>query len=147
VCASFTPQEVLTDLLVQHEEAHSATVAALAQLAAAHAAAAAAGSSRSAKQQAASASSIKQVVKQLKGLQRQLLSGAALRSIIKQSMLVELQRDPACSSSSGGGSSSRRQENGISGSSQEDLTGWALQLLRDDGWRSRALHAFGQGLK
>lgn len=139
MCTSFNPQEVLTDLLVHHEEAHSATVAALAQLAAAHAAAAAAG--RSAKQQAASASSIKQLVKQLKGLQRQLLSGAALRSIIKQSMLVELQRDPT------GSSSSRRQENGSSGSSQEDLTGWALQLLRDDGWRSRALHAFGQGVK
>lgn len=134
----FVLQEVLTDLLEQHEEAHTATVAALAQLAAAMAAAAAAGSSAKPKQQAMAAATIKQLSKQIKGLQRQLLSGAGLRSIIKQASLVEMQREAHSSSSS----SSSGGDGG-----QEDLASWGLRLLRDDGWRSRAQDAFGQGTK
>jgi hypothetical protein len=138
-------QDVLMDLLTQHEEAHAATVAALAQLAAAMAAAAASGSgagAKSAKAQSAAASTIRQLVKQIKALQRQMLSGAGLRSIIKQDVLVELQQDVGCSSGGGGGGS-------VSGGEEEeeDVTSWALRLLRDDVWRGKAQDAFGQGAK
>lgn len=138
-------QEALTDLLSQHEEAHTASVAALAQLAAALAAAAGgsndsnAGGS-SAKQTAATAGSTKQLLKQLRSLQRQMLSGAGLRSIIKQAALVELQRDTAAGGSSDNGSSS-------SGGRQEDVVTWGLRLLVDCGWRSKAQEAFGHGSK
>jgi hypothetical protein len=137
-------QDVLMDLLTQHEEAHAATVAALAQLAAAMAAMAAAadagGGAKSAKAQAAAASTVRQLVKQIKGLQRQMLSGAGLRSIIKQDVLVELQRDGGGGSNGSCGSSGGGQE-------EEDVASWALRLLREDAWRSKAQDAFGQGAK
>lgn len=124
-------------MLAQHEEAHTATVAALAQLAAAMAAVAAAGSD--AKQQSTAANTVRQLVKRIAALRRQLLSGSGLRSIIKQDVLVELQRDH--NSSSGGGRDGQQEEE------EEDVASWALRLLREDVWRSRAQDAFGQGTK
>lgn len=146
-------QEVLIDLLRRHQAAHTAAVAALAQLVAALAAntAAATGSSGDASSSiqqhgGASPAAIRALLKQLRGCQKQLLSGAGLRSIAKQAALVELTQDPIAAD--GSGSSGRGGggcEAGSSAGDAADVAGWALRLLREDAWRSRAMEALGQG--
>lgn len=126
-------------MLDSHERAHVDIVGYLAQLSAAQAAAAAAAAGGRDKEAAAAAGSVRQLAQKIRSAQQQfLLSGAGLRSIIKQDSLVEMQRIV---------NECRADVDGVDREQQVEAAGWALRLLREDAWTACALEAFGQGTK
>lgn len=128
-------------MLDNHEWAHVDIVKYLAQLSAAQAAAAAAAAAAGGrdKEAAAAAGSVRQLAQKIRSAQQRfLLSGAGLRSIIKQDSLVEMQRVVK---------ETRSDADGVDRKQQVEAASWALRLLREDAWTARALEAFAQGTK